>query len=550
MGPLDFFATLFGDSVNENNKLVIWESSRKSSRWHSDILSAVAHCEELSKTADTYFGVCLQRGDAERPGARGDASTTSVLGGLWIDIDLAGPTHSKVGLPKSDLEVRKAVQSLPLPPSMVLATGGGYHLWWAFREPYMIETDAEREAIAAATMLGWWEFCKQQFGFKIDSTFSLGYVMRIPGLVNHKYGTTVQLASWANAKKRPLYNISDFEGWRTAPVRSKELAPTSFSISEQANPPTEKFLALLETDAAFKQTWYRKRVFPSQSEYDFALGSRAVHVGWSDQEVIDMLIAHRRQVDPGAPKIERKDYFERTLGKLRAEANADKKAVEACEKIVAAAKEPETKTGRNDAITQLSAALGFAVDRIIKYPADPPVYRIEMPEGAITIGGVEGILNFNQFRAKIAAVTSRVLPKAMARRWEGVASAILAVAEVRDLGEASEPGKGVQSFLREYIGGISRLRDDRNEAAKSSTPWMEDDMVWFWSARLQTWLSVRGIKVSFMELAVQLRTAGAQPRTVAVRRADNHTTTTRVWGIPREMVETSLGVGQRAQPKE
>jgi hypothetical protein len=371
--------------------------------------------------------------------------------------------------------------------------------------------------------------------------------MRIPGLVNHKYGRRVELAPWSNPKKRPLYNISDFEGWRSAPVRQKEIAATSFQIAEQASPPTEKFLALLDTDSAFKQTWYRKRSLPSQSEYDFSLGSRAVHVGWSDQEIIDLLIAHRRQVDPNSPKIERRDYFERTLGKLRAERDADIKANEAVTKIVEAAKEPETKAGRSDAITKLSAALGFNVDKVIKYPADPPVYRIEMPEGAITIGGVEGILSFSMFRAKVAAVTNQVMPKAMGRRWDGIAGAILAVAEVRDLGEASEPGNGVQSFLREYIGGISKLGDDRNEAAKSSTPWIEDDMIWFWSSRLQTWLSVRSIKMSFMELAVKLRTAGAQPRTVAVRRADGHTTTCRVWGIPREMIEVSLGVGQRAR---
>ncbi len=538
MGPLDFFATLFGDAVTEERRLVIWESTHKRSSWFADIPSAATHALELSAKADVYFGTLLQDKKGQRGSARGEASGTRVLGGIWLDIDLAGPAHPKPGLPTSEGEVRKAVTALPLPPSLVLATGGGFHVWWILKEPFIIDTDAERTAIVAPTVEGWHNFCRQQMGFTLDPTHDLARVMRVPGTPNHKYACEIKPASWSSPKKRPLYNIGDFEQWRGAIKEEREVAETSFKLVAEASPPTEKFALLLEMEPKLRATWSRKRVMKSQSEYDFSIGSMAIHAGWKDQEVIDLLVAHRRAGGDKPEKLERAGYFAKTLGKLRAEHTQSDKVTEACEKIEESAKQPETATTKTTALEDLSTALGFAVERVIKYPADPPVFRIEMPSGGITLGGVETILMFSRFRAKIAASTGTVISKDLKRRWEDVARAILACVEVRDLGEASEPGGGVGAFLREYLGGLQRIGEDRNAAASAQSPWVEDGHVWFFSSRLQTWLSVRSIKLSFMELAVRMRNAGASPRTVAIKR-DGRTTTARVWGIEASRVELS-----------
>lgn len=536
MGPLDFLIRLFGDAISEDHNLVIWESTRKKSVWFSDAFSAAVKAEEINKSADTYFGCLLQDRSAMKGNSRGSAETARVLGGLWLDIDLALPTHTKQGLPTSEGEVRAAIERLPLPPSLVLFTGGGYHAWWMLREPYTIDTDTERSAIVAPTVDGWQRFCAEQFGFTIDQTGDLARVMRLPGLLNHKYNTVVSPARWSNPAKSPSYSLSDFEAWRLPPRKQYEIADTQFIVDISAGPPTEKFGLLMDLESKFRASWTRRRRMESQSEYDYSLASYAIQYGWSDQEIVDLLIAHRRATNPTDKKIERAEYFARTIGKLRSERKGDQQVAAAVERIEEAAKAPETQASRSQAINDLSQALGFAVDRVIKYVSDPPIYRLELPEGAITLGGVETILTFARFKAKIAAATNRVLPRAMSRRWEAIAGAILSCSEVRDLGEASEPGNGVGAWLREYLSSLPELGDDRHEAAASQSAWLEDEHAWFWSSRLQAWLVVRGIRMSYTELAVKLRNSGAHPRVVGIKR-DGRQTTVRVWGIPIERVE-------------
>lgn len=540
MEPLQFFATLFGDSVSEERNLVIWEAVTKRSEWFTDMPSAAMRASELGKRADVYFGTCLQNRRMLKPGSRGSSAGAVTIGGIWIDIDIAGPTHQKPGLPTSEDDVRKALTSMPLSPSLVLFTGGGYHAWWALKEPYSIESESERFGIVEASTRGWQELFREQTGLTLDSTWDLARVMRIPGTLNHKNGREVQTVNWF---KPASYNLSDFEQWRfTGEGEKRSIAPTLFENPGAQAPPSEKLQLMLETYPKFRLTWNRARQdLDSQSEYDYALASMTIAVGWSDQEIADMLVAHRRQLNASDPKAERPDYYRITLGKLRAEKKREDKSTDALNKAIVEVQQPQSPATHTAAQKTLSDILGFSINKIVKYPADPPVYRLETPEGEITLGGVEILLSFSKFRAKVAAATNVIMPKTVGKKWDDTLRTILAHVEVRDLGEASDPGNGISSSLREYIGGIPRISESRNEAAESYSPWVEDGHVWFFSSRFQLWLSNRSAKTSMLELAVKLRNAGAFPRTVGIKRRNGKTSTARVWGIPLERVDVNIG---------
>lgn len=70
---------------------------------------------------------------------RGRTADTAAAIAFAVDIDVAGPGHAKpsVGrLAESNDEALSAAENLPA-PSMLVATGGGVHLWWFLDRPIL-----------------------------------------------------------------------------------------------------------------------------------------------------------------------------------------------------------------------------------------------------------------------------------------------------------------------------------------------------------------------------------------------------------------------------
>lgn len=324
----EFLTELFGDAVGENAQITIFSGKRTT--WCSSIPDAVKAVEMLDKKTDVYFGVALQDRDRARAIAkekrndpdstRGYSNTTVAIGGVWVDIDIACDGHAKPGLPTSIVAVLAELDKLPLKPTFVFVTGGGVHAWWLFKEPWILGSDDER--MRATTLLaGWQAFLRKTTGWTIDATHDLARVLRLPGTRNHKRGVTVEVAVNEPARR---YSPSDFEDWLVRPQRVSTPAAAhseSFTLSADARPPEPKFHVLLDLDPKFAATWKRERPeFPSQSEYDMSLASTAAHAGWSDQEIVDLLVAHRREGggDLDLVDLERK-FRNHTLPKARAE---------------------------------------------------------------------------------------------------------------------------------------------------------------------------------------------------------------------------------------
>ena len=110
----------------------------------------IAHAgQRLAKQYNLYFGVALQRPTCD-PGEfkRSKNSTAYSVPGLWFDLDLAYGQHAASTLPATDAEARNFLSSLPAQPSLIIHSGGGMYGYWLFKEPYVIATEDEHEAIA------------------------------------------------------------------------------------------------------------------------------------------------------------------------------------------------------------------------------------------------------------------------------------------------------------------------------------------------------------------------------------------------------------------
>lgn len=92
-------------------------------------------------------------------------------------------------------------------------------------------------------------------------------------------------------------------------------------LRQDAIPPQARFIALLDSNQRFRQTWRKRRdgELTSPSEYDMALAGFARRDGWSDQEIANLIIAWRREHRENPNKALRPDYIPRILSAIKAD---------------------------------------------------------------------------------------------------------------------------------------------------------------------------------------------------------------------------------------
>ena len=574
-----FLSALFQDEVGPESNLVIWGKSA-GSRWCSSIEQAAKASAELAAKSDIYFGTCLQspklvkealeaqgkRGSMSR--YRGYPSTTTVAPGIWLDVDVASGAHSKHGLPPAVNEALDAIcdDFEDLEPSLVIMTGGGFHAHWLFDKPWRLESSTQRDEMASL-IRGFQSRVRSLFAerdWSLDSTHDLTRVLRAPGTVNHKYdGTVVALQDPIYAphpvEKPKRHSVEAIREWAKNGGELHQVTipdPKTLSgvaLSADAQPPAEKLLALINLHPQFAATWRRDRKdLPSQSEHDLALASMAAKARWAKDEITALLISHRRA--GGEPlKLDRPDYYSRTVSKA-SEGNEASEAYERLTDRIDAVAAGDTTIGeeRSGIYRDLSAMIGIRIERIVRFVADPPQFRLIMPEGSIDLGGAETILEARKLRAKIAGVSKILIERFKGDRWDPIAQAILKASEDEDLGADSTADGIVGEWLSEYL-RQNRPLEDRQQAIGLRAPFMTSEgTVLLFLSSLQQWLAFyRSERLNRKQLGILLRSAGCSPKTVAYQTEAGASTSTYCWAISTELVAScSLIRENKAAPPE
>lgn len=287
---------------------------------------AIAH---IGPSDDGRRSVFTSMGLFDHPPAtgRGKAADIRYLSCLWADVDIG-----KDGYAKTFEDALAVIDSIGLPPSMVTCSGYGAHAYWIFDEPVPLVGDDAREAVEE--LLARWKatVCAvaAERGARVDAgTFDLARVMRVAGTINPKHSTAVR-SFISRADSGVRHQVADFEpvlreATATTPrQRHRKTYATHDSadliLSADAEPPAEKFEAIIANCPKFSATWERKRPDlsgdQSASVFDQSTANLAVRAGWTDQEIVDTMIAWRRRHGEDL-KLDRADYFERTLREAR-----------------------------------------------------------------------------------------------------------------------------------------------------------------------------------------------------------------------------------------
>jgi hypothetical protein len=308
MTPPDFLNLLW-QFKPEELYVLLWTLPDKQSHWYRDI-AAAAEFALKARGMDLYVGVGLSRVDH---GSRQRCRSEEIAGicGFWADLDLRSDAHDKKALPTN---IPDALSIIPaaMPPTVVVATGNGAHAWWIFKEPYIFASDDNRQAVASQVSRWHTLLClnASSRGWAYDRLSDLARILRIPGTQNLKAPANpkeVVVHSFTDRR----YNLSDFEEYldaaaipdlqaqgKAAREWAERFTDTPLVINADAAIPQEMLDRWIATDMRFKNTWQRQRhdlKDQSQSGYDLALANFGIEAGLTEQQIVDLMIHHRRQ---------------------------------------------------------------------------------------------------------------------------------------------------------------------------------------------------------------------------------------------------------------
>ncbi|PIR20460.1 MAG: hypothetical protein COV45_06000 [Deltaproteobacteria bacterium CG11_big_fil_rev_8_21_14_0_20_47_16] len=227
-----------------------------------------------------YFGLSTRK-----PGSKsGTKADCYEIATYWADLDFKD-------YPGGEQEAREALRQFPLQPSAIVASGGGLHVYWIFRELEFLDGNI---AIHEARMRG---IAKV---LRADHTFDVSRVFRIPGTTN--YPNAKKLAAGRTEAPCVLeflgdarYNPDDFDIFADAIVESVERPQVELS---GAIPP--RFQTDLNRDQYFREVWEGVQIIckagtqqVDRSRQDSRLTHRLVKLGYGDDEIAAVLLAYK-----------------------------------------------------------------------------------------------------------------------------------------------------------------------------------------------------------------------------------------------------------------
>ena len=326
--------------------LLAWTLPNKLSRSFTSVTEAYRYIASVRDKANVqvYLGVGLSSQPVESANRRFAANQINGIYALWADIDVADETaHKKGNLPPTIEDAIRLVRDTGLIPTMIVHTGHGLQAWWVLKEPWMFG-DFDRDA--AMKLVTDWQYgiktrAKLRAGWEVDSVQDLARVLRVAGTINCKtelvpvrilelndfatYTLDDIRAAIARSPIDVTTTTSDVLRVKEASAKAGPLAKT-LTINPAAEPPHDKLHRLEGSDIEAAKIYRHSRKLNSASDCDFALACAALQVSedvgvpWTEQEITNLLIAHRRMHHSStlASKL-RPDYFARTIERARAD---------------------------------------------------------------------------------------------------------------------------------------------------------------------------------------------------------------------------------------
>ncbi|HOJ21590.1 MAG TPA: hypothetical protein PLY56_08650 [Armatimonadota bacterium] len=551
--PRWFLEALFADMPGELY-LLIWTLADKRSRWFRDLDAAAAAVEALA-SQDVYVGVGLSTKDYG-PTQRCPSEEIVGVVAAWADFDILSEAHPKKSLP-STLEQALSVVPPAMPPSIVISTGNGAHAWWILREPYLFDSDEDRRW-AASVVLRWQTLLRYNAanrGWAFDRLADLARVLRIPGTLNCKDPAHPKSVTVYQVTDR-RYNLSDLEEYldelgiedpeaheQKRRAWAERFKDKPIIVNLKAELPEDLVRRLVDADLRFRNTWFRQRhdlKDQSQSGYDLALADFGMDAGLSEQQIVDLIIQHRRMHRQKART--RADYYERTLAKAAQRSDAVRELPPLCqatadasatdrpaEQGVERTEPPEAKQERpSDAMAAkaalceyISQILGVRILRIVKITGKEPTYQLILENAKIELAHVGKLLDQNSVRMAIATATNKLIKRLKPKLWDQLAQSMLDALIEEEGGPETQLEGAMRMYLEQYLTDVAFIPAIEGQSSNAiRRPMVLGGQIAVNSSDLQLFINKTFLQnLSVKAVASMLAAVGA--KSIRVRSAKN-----------------------------
>ncbi len=513
--------------------LLFWGAPSKRSSWVQSITPDELAAIDIWAAKENVYVGCGLRGANLGPTERGKKADVMAIPGVWLDIDY-GSEHKKPNLPATEEDAMLLVREMGPAPSAIVHSGRGLQAWWLFKEPWIFESEEERTKAETLTK-AWCSTLRARakvHGWDADQVGDITRVMRLPGTWNRK-GVAKKTRLLELAEHR--YEPSELDAYLLPETEEKAPAANltwAFDLHAAAEPPAEKFMRLCEIDSGFKGAWEHSRTDlqdQSASSYDLSLATKALAASWTGQEVVNLLIAHRRRHKADLKL--RKDYYERTLnlaitGKGVEERRAlvdDLKAGKALPEDMA--KDPA------EILAVLSERLGVSITKIVRYRSEGNTYQMDINGKTINAGTIDNFDSQTRFRRLIFDHTDVRIPQFKEDAWHHILAHLFRAIENVDV--QSGTNKSVfENWIDLYISDGVATEDNWQKAAIDNSPFKLKGETYIVSEGFRRFLlSHMQERITSQDLTMQLTKLGYQYERKNVKNHKGTNTKRSVWKI-------------------
>jgi hypothetical protein len=441
------------------------------SRWFGGATSEAGSLLTLEMAADyiaahpvnAHVGMCLGDRDhgPQHRLSRTEGRLAHAAHGLWMDVDLRGAAHTSKNYPTSLEQVVEILHRAGLAnfmPTFAVFTGGGWHVYWLFREPLFFAPASDPRFddrdIFCSILRRLQRLIRDTaaaMGLGLDPTHDPERVLRPTGTIRAKDGCEANvttffepLSSGRRYNQADLVELLDMMG--VVDEDDEHLSPAEVGPIK-ANPRAaidqETFRAMGDVDATLKQIWALQKPLGKTPPAEDSFSERDAQLcGWlaywskfPPQQIVDWLIVFRREkAKPGHQRMKHLQYYAITVGKAlawaakkRAELERSKNA--ATRKQVQAEDAAKTEQQANQAAESRTGALAVLYDvlgkrsvtrMVVLTDNGKKVYQIEIDAKLITVGDIGAIFSAELTSRAVWQETGRAFPPMKKKSWVDV----------------------------------------------------------------------------------------------------------------------------------
>lgn len=457
----------------------------------------------LKIDGNIYIACCLVENIKYKK--RNKESNALYVPGVWTDIDFN--EYKKTKKSPNVKEAASLIDEMPLKPTMIINSGHGYHAWWLFRELFKIESDEDRIKIKEI-VYGWNILLRnkaKKHSWDIDNVGDLARILRLPGTYNLKNKNEPVICKINFLTDSLRYNHFDFDEYipsktideielKEEAKRIKEKSTINIS-SPELN--IDKLNASIANSVDFDQTYNRTRKDlkdKSDSGWDMALANQAALLGWSEKEIINLII-HNRKKHNGKKKYT--NYYIKTallaienIKKIKnTEDKINKEEINKINKII----DQSSEVKCNELIDEISKKIGIKILRITRTNSINPIIIIETENSEVVYKKYEDFYSYSKFVMIFSKYTMHI-PDIDKKQWKILLKEMLKIItlhyNVVDIGYESTDRKKIIYKLYRYTLDARKLIFYNTDDAAIMRPFIDDEYLCIHIEGFRRWIKI------------------------------------------------------------